>query len=199
MFEWITGLLESGGAWAIFALMLLENIFPPIPSELIMPLAGFNAARGGTPLWLTILAGAAGSLAGAYFWYVIGRRFGPKRFRRLVERHGRWLTITPSELDRAQDWFSRYGNRAVFLGRFIPTIRTLISVPAGLTLMPVTPFLLYSAAGSLIWSGALAIAGYVLEGGYQTVEHLMNPISTAVVVGLVGLYIWRVVTYDPEN
>ena len=94
MFEWITGLLESGGAWAIFALMLLENIFPPIPSELIMPLAGFNAARGGTPLWLAILAGGVGSTLGAWFWYVIGVAYGPARMRRVVVRYGRWLTLT---------------------------------------------------------------------------------------------------------
>ncbi len=184
MFEWITGLLESGGAWAIFALMLLENIFPPIPSELIMPLAGFNAARGGTPLWLAILAGGVGSTLGAWFWYVIGVAYGPARMRRVVVRYGRWLTLTPNELTSAEGWFAGMAGAAVFFGRFLPTIRTLISVPAGLAQMPVGRFLLFTAIGSFIWTGGLAIAGYVLENGYEAVSHLIDPLSTAIVSGL---------------
>lgn len=198
MFDWITGMIDSGGPLAIALLMFLENVFPPIPSELIMPLAGFNAARGGSPLWLTILAGAAGSLAGAYFWFYVGRRFGAARLRLLVRRHGRWLTMSPAGLRRAQNWFNRHGNMAVFFGRFIPTVRSLISVPAGLSRITTGPFLAFSAAGSLIWSGALAIAGYLLEGGYEAVEHWLNPVSTAVVVALVGIYLWRVITYNPD-
>src|SRR5690606_17640376 len=147
MFDWISSFLEGGGAWAIAALMLLENVFPPIPSELVMPLAGFNAARGGTPLWLTILSGTAGSLGGAWLWDLVGRAFGDKRLRRLIARHGRWLTMTPSELDRAQAWFERHGAAAVFFGRLVPTIRTLISIPAGIARMPTRRFLLFSALG----------------------------------------------------
>lgn len=192
MFDWITGLLEGGGAFAIAALMLLENVFPPIPSELIMPLAGFNAARGGTPLWLAILAGGAGSTLGAWFWYAIGRAYGSARLHHLVARYGRWLTLTPSELTRAEGWFARHDRAAVFLGRFLPTIRTLISVPAGLARMPVGWFLAYTAIGSFIWSGGLALAGYLLEGGYEAVSHRIDPLSNAIVLGIVALYLWRV-------
>ncbi|MGZ3215052.1 DedA family protein [Paracoccus sp. T5] len=198
MFDWITGLLQGGGALAIAALMLLENVFPPIPSELIMPLAGFNAARGGTSLWLAVLAGGIGSTLGAWFWFALARAYGPDRLRRLVERHGRWLTLTPSELERAQGWFARHGAAAVFFGRFLPTIRTLISVPAGLARMPTGHFLAYTALGSFIWSGGLALAGYWLEGGYEAVSTWINPVSTAVVVGIVAFYVWRVIRWHPD-
>ncbi|WP_265502283.1 DedA family protein [Paracoccus beibuensis] len=198
MFDWITGLLEGGGAWAIAALMLLENVFPPIPSELIMPLAGFNAAQGGTPLWLAVLAGGAGSTAGAWLWYALGRAYGARRLHQLVARHGRWLTLTPSELEQAQAWFARHGGAAVFFGRFLPTIRTLISVPAGLARMPVGLFLLYTAIGSLIWSGGLALAGRLLQGQYHAVSGWLNPISTAIVVAIFASYLWRVIRWRPD-
>ena len=198
MFDWIAGFLDSGGALAIAALMLLENVFPPIPSELIMPLAGFNAARGGTPLWLAILAGGLGSLAGAYFWYLAGRAFGAHRLRRLIASHGRWLTLTLSEFEAAEGWFQRHGRAVVFFGRFIPTVRTLISIPAGIERMPQGQFLLFTALGSFIWSGGLALAGYLLEDQYESVEHWIDPLSTAVVIGIIALYLWRVIRWKPD-
>ena len=198
MFDWIAAFLDSGGALAIAALMLLENVFPPIPSELIMPLAGFNAARGGTPLWLAILAGGLGSLAGAYFWYLAGRAFGAHRLRRLIASHGRWLTLTLSEFEAAEGWFQRHGRAVVFFGRFIPTVRTLISIPAGIERMPQGQFLLFTALGSFLWSGGLALAGYLLEDRYESVEHWIDPLSTAVVLGIVALYVWRVIRWKPD-
>lgn len=198
MFDWIAAFLESGGALAIAALMFLENVFPPIPSELIMPLAGFNAARGGAPLWLAILAGGIGSLAGAYFWYLIGYAFGPIRMRMLVVRHGRWLTLNLSDFERAEQWFQRHGSAVVFFGRFIPTVRTLISIPAGIEKMPQGRFLLFTALGSFIWSGGLAMAGYLLEDRYEQVEHWIDPLSTAVVVSIIVIYIYRVIRWKPD-
>jgi len=198
VFDWIAGFLESGGALAIAALMLLENVFPPIPSELIMPLAGFNAARGGTPLWLAILAGGLGSLAGAWFWYHVGRAFGRLRLRALIARHGRWLTMNLSDFAMAEAWFQRHERAVVFFGRFVPTVRTLISIPAGIERMPQAQFLLYTALGSFIWSGGLALAGYLLEDRYEQVEHWIDPLSTAVVIGIVALYVWRVIRWKPD-
>jgi membrane protein DedA with SNARE-associated domain len=198
LFDGIASFLEGGGAWAIAALMLLENVFPPIPSELIMPLAGFNAARGTIPLWLAIGAGATGSLAGAYLWYLVGLIYGPDRLRKLVRRHGRWLTMTPSELDRAQAWFNRHGRSVVFFGRFVPTVRTLISVPAGLARMFLPGFILFSGLGSLIWCAALALAGYWLEDRYDQVSSWLNPVSTAVIVALLLAYLWRVIHWCPD-
>lgn len=195
MFDWITALIDQLGLPGVALMMFLENVFPPIPSELIMPLAGFNAAQGRMGLVGVILAGTLGSLAGAVLWYLLGRAVGTARLRRLAARHGRWLTVTPGELDRADAWFDRHGGIAVFLGRLVPTVRTLISIPAGLSEMPLGRFLLWSGLGTLIWTTFLALAGYLLEDAYHRVENWVNPVSTVVVVGIVGLYLWRVATW----
>ena len=199
MFDWIASFLEGGGPWGIAALMFLENVFTPIPSELIMPLAGYNAARGVASFWVSVAAGAAGSLAGAYLWYMIGVAYGPVRLRRLIARHGRWLTMTEAQLDRAQGWFDRHGRSVVFFGRFVPTVRTLISVPAGLARMFLPRFLLFSGLGSLIWTMALAAAGYWLQDRYDRVDAWLNPVSTAVVVLLAAAYLWRVMRWRPDS
>lgn len=195
MFDWITALIDQLGLPGVALMMFLENVFPPIPSELIMPLAGFNAAQGRMGLVGVILAGTLGSLAGAVLWYLLGRAVGTARLRRLAARHGRWLTVTPGELDRADAWFDRHGGMAVFLGRLVPTVRTLISIPAGLSEMPLGRFLAWSGLGTLIWTTLLALAGYLLEDAYHRVENWVNPVSTVVVVGIVGLYLWRVATW----
>lgn len=195
MFDWIAGLINAIGPWGVGLLMLLENVFPPIPSELIMPLAGFVAARGEMGLVAAILAGTVGSLAGATLWYAVGRAVGADRLRRWSAHHGRWLTLSPEDVDRACAWFDRHGAGAVFFGRLVPTVRTLISVPAGLARMPLPKFLLWSGLGSLAWTSLLAIAGYLLGARYQQVEHWINPLSTAVVAAIVAAYLWRVATW----
>lgn len=198
MFDWIVAVLDRAGYPGIALLMFLENVFPPIPSELIMPLVGFTAARGEFSLPLAVLSGTLGSLAGALLWYWIGLRFGRARIERLAERHGRWLTLTPADIERASAWFARYGGTAVLIGRLVPTIRTLISVPAGLHRMPAGLFLIYSGIGTLGWTGLLTAAGYVLEARYQDVSAYLNPVSTVVVVALLLWYFWRVATFKPE-
>ncbi|GGG70323.1 membrane protein [Salipiger pallidus] len=196
MFDWITNLISTMGGFGVGLLMFLENVFPPIPSELIMPLAGFNAARGEMSLLLVIAWGSAGSLAGAYLWYWIGRRIGYDRLCRLAQKHGRWLSVSPDELDSANGWFDRHGGSAVLIGRMIPTIRTFISVPAGVRRMHRGWFLGLSALGTVLWTTLLTLAGYWLEGGYEAVSAWLDPVSTAVVVGLVAIYVWRVATYN---
>jgi membrane protein DedA with SNARE-associated domain len=195
MIEWITGLIQSAGYAGIALLMLAENVFPPIPSELIMPLAGFNAARGELSLLGVVLAGSFGSLAGAFFWYWLARRFGTERLKRWAGRHGRWLTLEPREIDRADAWFDRHGHKAVLIGRLVPGIRTLISIPAGLSEMPTSRFLLYSGVGTLAWTTILAMAGYLLEDRYRSVEGWVDPVSKVVLVGLVAAYLYRVATF----
>lgn len=196
MFDWIAGLIDAIGPLGVALLMLLENVFPPIPSELIMPLAGFVAAQGKMGLVAAIIAGTLGSLAGATLWYWVGRAIGAERLRRWAEKHGRWLTLSPEDVDRANDWFHRHGAGAVLFGRLVPTVRTLISVPAGLARMPLPTFLLWSGLGSLAWTSLLAVAGYLLQARYQQVEHWINPLSTAVVLTIIAIYLWRVVTWN---
>ena len=195
MFDWITGFVRQAGYVGVFLLMLAENVVPPIPSELIMPLAGFAAARGHLSILLVVLAGTAGSLLGALFWYVIGRRLGLERLKRLAARHGRWLTLSPDDVARADDWFNRHGGKAVFFGRLVPTVRTLISVPAGINGMPLPSFLAWSALGTLMWTALLAGAGFLLQSQYELVADYLNPASTVLIALIVAWYLYRVVTF----
>ena len=197
MFQWITTQITTFGYWGVAFLMLLENIFPPIPSELIMPMAGFVAQQGLLKLPLVIAAGTFGALIGAWFWYEIGRHLGKERLKNWAARHGRWFGVHPHDFDRTEDWFRRNGNSAVFIGRMVPGIRTLISVPAGIVHMPRLRFLGWSALGSLTWCSALAFAGYLLGTQYQLVEKLLNPASTAIMIVLVLIYLYRVITWKP--
>ncbi len=189
------------GYGAIFAAMFLENLFPPIPSELIMPLGGFYVQQGQLQFLPVVLAGLLGTLLGALPWYGIGRLINEKRLEVWLSRHGRWIGISPAELARSRRWFNRYGTALVFWGRLVPGIRTLISVPAGIELMPFAPFLIWTTAGSLIWTLLLTLAGFGLGEGYSNVELWIDPVSKVVKGALViavlaavvwlGLRIWR--------
>lgn len=193
MFDKIVEIVSALGYVGVFLLMLLENIFPPIPSELIMPLAGFVAARGDLNFIAVILVGTAGSVVGALPWYYAGAKLGQKRMKHFAERWGHWLTLSPEDVDKASEWFDRHGKGAVFFGRLIPAVRTLISVPAGIAGMSMTKFLIYSTLGSLIWTALLALAGYLLESQYQRVSEYLNPVSTAIVVLMVLYYLYRLI------
>jgi membrane protein DedA with SNARE-associated domain len=199
MFDWITSLVEQGGYLGVALLMLLENVFPPIPSELIMPLAGFTAARGEFNLSMVVLAGTIGSVAGAALWYYLGCWLGYERLKRLAARHGRWLTLGPGEIDEAADWFRRHCGKSVLIGRLIPAVRTLISVPAGITGMTLGRFLVYSTLGSAIWTGFLAGCGYLLEGQYEKVSAWVNPVSNVIFGVIMVWYLYRVITFRPQE
>ena len=199
MFDFITRFLESSGYLGVFALMALENVFPPIPSELIMPFAGFVAARGDLHVAGVLLAGTAGSIAGALPWYYAARIYGKERLEKFADRHARWMTVTHGEIDHALEAFERHGRKVVLFGRLVPAIRTLISVPAGLACMPLGQFLLYSTIGSLVWTGILTGAGYLLESQYERVAEYVDPVSKAVLAGLVLWYVYRVITWKPAK
>lgn len=191
MFESITGLIEQGGYFGILALMFLENLFPPIPSEVIMPLAGFLAARGELNLFGVVVAGTLGSFLGALPWYYAGARLGEERMRRLAARHGRWLTLSDDDVLEAGVWFRAHGRKAVFFGRLVPAIRTLISVPAGIAQMPFASFAFYTLAGSAIWTFVLTLAGYLLHAEYDRVADYLDPGSNIVLGTIVAIYLYR--------
>jgi membrane protein DedA with SNARE-associated domain/uncharacterized membrane protein YkvA (DUF1232 family) len=172
--------------------MFAENIFPPIPSELIMPLAGYVAAQGHLDPYLALLAGAFGSILGALPWYYAGIWLGRERICALAARHGRWLTVDEKDVGRAIGWFERHGSLAVLLGRCVPAVRTLISVPAGIARMPLGRFLLYSTIGTLVWTSALLVAGYMLGSRYEMVGQYVDMASKAILGLVVVLYLWRV-------
>jgi membrane protein DedA with SNARE-associated domain len=189
------------GYGAIFAAMFLENLFPPIPSELIMPLGGFYVQQGKLALIPVVLAGLLGTVLGALPWYGIGRLVNEERIEDWLSRHGRWIGISPQELRRSRTWFNRHGTALVFWGRLVPGIRTLISVPAGIEMMPMAPFFLWTTAGSLIWTLLLTVAGLLLGESYTRVELWIEPVAKVVKVLLVlsalsffawlGLRIWK--------
>lgn len=199
MFAFIVKFVKQTGYAGVLLLMFGENIFPPLPSELIMPLAGFNAARGSLSLIGVLAAGVAGSLLGALFWYYVGRLVGGERLKRWTARHGRWLTLSPGDIEQASGWFERHGAKAVLFGRLIPAVRTLISVPAGVARMPLGPFLLFSMLGTTVWTALLAGAGYLLQSQYRQVSAYVGIVSN-IAVGLLALwYVYRVVTYAPSR
>ena len=195
IFKWI----EDGGYLGVFALMLLETIFPPIPSEVIMPLAGVVAARGSMSLPWVVVAGTAGAMVGNVIWYAAAKALGLARFRPLIDRYGRWLTIDWAEIERAHRLFDNHGGTLVFIGRMLPTVRSLVSIPAGLLRMRFVPFVLWSTLGSAVWTAGLALAGWVLGHEFEHVETILGPLSLAVIVGLAGWYVWRLATWRPAD
>ncbi len=199
MFDWIINALEKAGAAGVMLLMLLENLLPPIPSEVIMPLAGFVASRGEESLTLVIIAGSIGSLLGTTAWYVLGRKLGHVRLIAFASRHGRWITMTPKDIVAATAWFERYGTWALVLGRLVPGVRTFISVPAGIARMPLSTFLLYSALGTVLWTATLAVAGYWLGQDYKAVAGFIEPISNVVIIVVAAIYLYRVATFKGDE
>jgi membrane protein DedA with SNARE-associated domain len=191
MFEWITNTVRSFGYAGVAFLTFLENVFPPIPSELVIPLAGFVAAGGGVTLWGVIAAGSVGSLAGAALWYEIGRRVGERRVRAWVDRFGKWLTLGAEDVDRAGEWFQRHGSTAVFVGRLVPGVRTFVSLPAGFASMPRGRFLFYSAIGTGIWTAALASAGVLLEANFAAVGDYIGAATDILLVMFAVLLVRR--------
>ena len=185
--------MNSLGYLGIALLMFLENIFPPIPSELIMPLAGFTVAKGKLNFGLVVLAGVIGTMLGALPWYYAGKILGEQRLKSWADKYGRWLTISSKDIEKSKRWFDRHGGKAVFICRLVPGVRTLISLPAGISRMPLLPFLVYSTLGTFLWVGLLTYAGYALGDNYEQVEKYLAPVSKIVLATLViSFIIWFV-------
>lgn len=195
MAEWVIDVIGKLGYFGVALLMLAENLFPPLPSELIMPFAGFLAAKGELHPVLVVAAGALGSLLGALPWYFAGRKVGADRLRHLAERHGRWIALTPQEIDRGKELFEKKGPLVLVFGRLVPALRTVVALPAGLAGMRLLPFVLWSLLGSVLWTAILTAAGYLLESQYERIEKWMNPISTGIFAIIVVWYVVRVIRH----
>ena len=199
MASWVMQMMSATGYVGLVLLMVLENVFPPIPSEVIMPLAGFMATQDRLSLLGVIVAGTLGSALGALPLYYVGRKIGEERLKGFADRHGRWLTLSREDLDSAKQWFDRHGGLAVFLCRLVPGVRSLISIPAGIEGMPLAPFLLYTTIGAGLWTALLTLAGYGLGANFRQVERYLDPASYVVLALIVALYVWRVVTHKGER
>ena len=177
--DWIIGLMEALGSPGAGLLVALESIFPPIPSELILPLAGFAASRGDLHVVAAVVWTTVGSVVGALVLYALGARVGEERLRAVARR---MPLVRESDIDTVDGWFERHGGKAVFFGRMVPGVRSLISVPAGVARMPVPRFLLLTALGSLVWNSLLIGAGYALGARWSVVEAWVGRFQEVVVV-----------------
>lgn len=199
MTDWIIQTISELGYLGIFLVMLAESIFPPIPSELIIPFAGFAAANGDLNFFGVLAAATVGAVVGMLPWYYAGRLFGLDRVRYLADRFGRVMAFNADEIDMAVGWFRRFGPVIVLFGRLIPLIRTLISIPAGLSRMSLPIFLLASTSGALVWNTFLTLAGYLLHEHYEVIEVVLDPLSYIVLGLVVLLYLLKVVTWKPSK
>ena len=157
--------------------MFLENIIPPIPSEIIMPLGGFFVYQQKLNFYVLIFWGLLGTILGSLPWYYLGRLVNEKRLSNFLDKKGKYLGISSNDLIKSKKWFERYGVSLVFWGRLVPGIRTLISVPAGIELMPLKKFLIWTTLGSLIWVALLTYAGYFLGEKYPIIEIYLDQVK----------------------
>jgi len=195
MATWVTDTIYSFGYAGIVFLMLLENVFPPIPSEVIMPLAGFMVSQGKFSLIGIIAAGTAGSVLGALPFYYIGCWINEERLKALADRYGRWLTVSGNDIERSKAWFDKHGRTAIILGRLVPAVRSLISIPAGIARMNLAIFLTYTTVGTALWTALLAFLGYYLGSNFGRVGEYVDRISWLVIAAIVLIYIVRVIRH----
>ena len=199
MSDWVVRLIEQSGYLGVGFLMFLETVFPPIPSEVIMPLAGVAAAQARMSLPVAIAAGTAGAMLGNIVWYLAARALGHDRLRPIIRRHGKWLTLSWRDVERAHDWFDRHGVAFVLVGRLIPTVRSLVSIPAGLLDMRFRNFLVASTVGTALWTTVLAAAGYKLKENFADIDQVISPISNGVLILLLVAYAWRLLSHKVEK
>ncbi|MGM8884878.1 DedA family protein [Psychrobacter sp. 1U2] len=193
--DWILSIMAKFGYFGIIFAMFAENVFPPIPSEVIMPAAGFAASNGELNLILAILAGTLGAVLGALPLYYLGRVFNEERLISFTEKYGKFVFVKPDDIKATNEWFDKHGKKAVFFGRMVPGIRSFISIPAGMNNMAMLPFLGLSALGASIWTTGLTLAGYYLGQNYEVIESTLAPYSTGIgiliVVLIIGWFVKR--------
>jgi membrane protein DedA with SNARE-associated domain len=187
---WVTSIVNTGGYVGIVGLTFLENLFPPIPSELILPVAGFLVRNGELGFVWVVVAATIGSVMGALVLYWLGYVLGEDRLRTFVRRYGHWLALDDAGLDEAKCWFDRYGAMAVLFGRLVPSLRSVISVPAGLARMPLGPFVLYTTFGSAVWNALLVGGGWLLGDQWERVTPFMDILAWGSILLVVAGLAW---------
>jgi len=199
MSHWVVRLIEQSGYLGIAFLMFLETLFPPIPSEVIMPVAGVAAAQGKLSFALSVISGTAGAMLGNVVWYLAARALGHDRMKPFVQRHGKWLTMNWKDVERVHHWFDDHGVALVLVGRLVPTIRSIISIPAGLLDMRFRNFMIASTLGTALWTTVLTGAGYKLQENFRDIGKVIGPASNIVLAAIVIVYVWRLITHKGEE
>ncbi|EIO6791875.1 DedA family protein [Listeria monocytogenes] len=180
METWITSIMADFGYIGIFVLIMVENLFPPIPSEIILTFGGFMTTVTSLNVVMVIIVATLGSVVGAILLYKVASYFGKERLTKIVLKYGRILRLKESDIERAESFFLKYGSWAVFLCRMIPLIRSLISIPAGMTKMKMSRFLILTTAGSLLWNTVLIGLGAVLGESWNEIVVFMDSFSTII-------------------
>lgn len=184
---WVQDVIESLGYLGVALLVIAENLFPPIPSEIVLPFAGFVARRGDGSVIVMVLAATVGSVLGALILYAIAAAIGPERIHRFVVRFGRWFGVKENDMVRAEEWFDRRSNISVLVGRCVPLIRSLVSIPAGFRRMKLARFTLLTAIGSAVWNIALIGAGAALGDQWDRVGDYVGVFQWVVIAALVAV------------
>lgn len=195
MTRWILDFISTTGYFGIIVLMFLENIFPPIPSEFIMPLAGFLVSEDKFSFAAVVFAGTLGSVLGAIPLYYLGAKIGGKKLKKFADNQGRWFAFSGEDIEKANEWFSKYGYLAVLICRIVPGIRSIISIPAGINKMNFPSFLFFTTVGSAVWTTFLAGAGYTLKSNFTDIEKYLDPFVYIILAVIVILYLVRVIRY----
>lgn len=199
MHDIIIELIAKGGYVGIFLLMAIENIFPPIPSEVIMGVGGVLVARGDMSYWPLLIVGTVGSTAGNYAWYWVGDVWGYKRLQPIIAKHGRWITLDFADIKKAARFFQKHGHWVVFALRFSPFLRTMVSLPAGLAHMSKTKFLVFTFFGAAIWNALLIEGGRRLAPLIEKYETYASYAIIGAVVLMLLWYAYRVITWTPSG
>lgn len=189
----MTFVIETLGYVGVAVVLALESVFPPIPSEAVLPLTGFLVSQGRMSFVGALVASTVGAVVGALVLYWLGYTLGEDRIRALVKKHGRWMLLTEEDLDRSQAWFDRHGRVAVLIGRLAPLVRSLVSIPAGVTRMPLLTFTVYTTIGSAIWNAVLIGAGWLLGENWTYVQEYQQYFGYGVLAALglaIAWFVW---------
>lgn len=196
MQQFILHIIEQFGYFGVFFLILIENVFPPIPSEVILLISGFFSSYTSLSVFYMILASTLGSFLGAIILYYIGKIFNKERLKKIVNgRLGKILFLKENDIDKADEWFDKKGNKSVFFCRFVPIVRSLISIPAGMSEMPMGKFIIYTICGSMIWNTVLICLGYRLGSNWEYVLTILDKYQMLVIVILVIIFGYVIIKF----